>query len=83
MSKVEVIGVELRQFVGTDLTALVPRIIGKTTAAESIKKKREKGRQWDEHSFFEELTKRCEPVDVTVVRSIMKWARDNNLRDWW
>ena len=79
----EVLGVELRQYAVGDLKAIVPRVVGKTTAAEKAKTTRSKGRQWDEPSFIYELQERCGSEYVSVATAIMDWARAIGLRETW
>lgn len=61
---VEILAVELRQYVGDGLKTLVPRVIGQTSEAQ-VKKGgiRSPGRQWDETSFLAQVErdKNCSP----------------------
>ena len=76
---VEVLGVEVRQFVGEDLTTLVPQVFGQTVEATEKKTRRGPAREWDEESFFEALGERgTEAVDMA--RRIIDWARSRGLR---
>lgn len=82
MRDVEVLGVEMPQYVGSGLTTIVPKVIGKTTIAEQAKASRS-GRHWDEGSFFQELQQRFGDVPVRVARRILDWANEKQLRVWW
>lgn len=82
MKDVEVLGVEMPQYVGSGLTTIVPKVIGKTTIAEQAKGAKA-GRQWDEASFFEDLGRRHGEVHTSVARRILEWSRKSNLRVWW
>lgn len=82
MQDVEVLGVEMPQYVGAGLTSIVPKVIGKTTVAEQTKRTAS-GRQWDEESFFEELQQRFGELNVIVARRILNWAKEKQLRIWW
>ncbi len=82
MQDVEVLGVEMPQYVGAGLTTIVPKVIGKTTVAEQAKRT-VSGRQWDEVSFFENLKSRHGDGYVKVARRILNWALENQLRVWW
>lgn len=82
MRDVEVLGVEMPQYVGSGLTTIVPKVIGKTTIAEQAKVSRS-GRHWDEGSFFQELQQRFGDVPVRVARRILDWANEKQLRVWW
>ncbi len=85
MDRAEVLALEVRQFMGQGLTALVPKIVGQTAAAQQAKAvTRTPGkRQWDEASFFADLEARRGPDEVAVARAILDWARRSELRIWW
>ena len=56
MDPAEVLGLEIKQYVGEGLQTLVPRVIGQTAEAEKKKSTgRSAGRRWDEASFFTEI----------------------------
>jgi hypothetical protein len=84
MDPAEVLGVEIRQYAGQGLKALVPTVIGQT--AEAQRKKAEPsrgGRQWDVSSFLQELQSRRGIEESEVARKILEWTEDNQLRIWW
>jgi len=77
MDPVEVLAVEVAQYVGEGLKTLVPRVIGQTAKASRPR------RQWDEPSFFRELEAQ-HGADVTgVARRLLEWAVANVTRVWW
>jgi hypothetical protein len=84
MDPAEVLAVEIKQFVGQGLKTLVPRVVGQTVEAE-----RKKGgskpaeRQWDEASFLEDLRQRRGDKETDAARTILKWAKEAQLRLWW
>lgn len=82
MQDVEVLGVELPQYVGADLTVIVPKVIGKTTLAEQVKRTAG-SRQWDEPSFFESLKNRHGDDYVNIASRILEWALGKQLRISW
>lgn len=82
MQDVEVLGVEMPQYVGAGLTTIVPKVIGKTTIAEQAKRKAG-GREWDDVTYFEEMAVRHPPEYVRIARRILEWAVERNLRIWW
>ena len=58
MSPAEILGVEIKQFIGQDLKTLVPRVIGMTSKADNLKGR--PGRpeeEWNEVRFLDELLK--------------------------
>jgi hypothetical protein len=84
MDPAEVLAVEVRQFVGQGVKALVPKVVGQTAAALQ-KKDPSAGagkRQWDEASFFAELEKNRGFEEASVARAIYDWAKDKGLRIW-
>ena len=84
MDPVEVLAVEVVQYVGEGLKTIVPRVIGQTAEAQGRKSRRTaKARQWDEPSFFQELEARNSGVEVKVARRILEWAKTNQLLVWW
>lgn len=83
MDPTEVLGIEIKQYVGQELRTLVPRVVGQT--AEARQKKAggfREVRQWDETSFLEELT-RQHPEGVDVAKAVLLWAKTNTLRISW
>lgn len=79
MNPAQVLGVEIKQYVGQSLKTLIPRIIGQTAEAQDKKSNviRE-GRQWDEFSFFDKLEAR-QIEQVHVARQIHDWVKNHNL----
>jgi hypothetical protein len=84
MDPAEVLAVEVKQFVGENLRTLVPRVLGQTETARR-KKSADGGesRQWDEASFFSELSRRRGEREAEVARSLLEWAKKHGLRIWW
>jgi hypothetical protein len=84
MDPVEVLAVEIKQYVGQSLKTLVPRVIGQTAEAQSRKAGgATQARQWDEPSFFEALQARHGPEATGVARAILEWARPTTTQIWW
>jgi hypothetical protein len=84
MAPVEVLAVEVRQYVGDDLKTLVPRVIGQTEQARGRKTGgRIKKRKWDEESFFETLSEQEGDLEVKVARKLLDWFRPKMTRVWW
>ena len=81
MQDVEVLGVEMPQYVGGGLTTIVPKVVGKTSIAEQAKKTAGR-RDWDEASYFDELAVRHRDY-VPIARRILKWAVERGLDIWW
>lgn len=84
MNATEVLAIEVKQFTGQGLKALVPRVIGQTVEAQQVKSGLYPGgRQWDEPSFFEDLEAKKGAKVAEVGRRILEWALANTGRVWW
>ncbi|HMD96251.1 MAG TPA: hypothetical protein VKM93_02820 [Terriglobia bacterium] len=84
MDPAEVLAVEIRQYSGEGLKTLVPRVIGQTAEASTRKSASPPvKRQWDEESFFRELSDRKGAKEAAVARKILEWARPKMTRIWW
>ena len=59
------------------MKTLVPRLVGQAVKAT------QPGRQWDELTFFKELTFRADAEEVRVARRIYEWAQEHELRIAW
>lgn len=79
MDPAEVLAIEIKQFVSENLKTLVPRVLGQlkkvVVPIES--------RQWDEASFFLDLTQRRGEQEAAVARRLLEWANKHGLRAWW
>lgn len=83
MDPAEVLAVEIRQCVGGTLKTLVPRVMGQTSEALIRKTGGRPTRQWDEASFFAELTTRRGEAEAEVARRILRWSEQIGCRIWW
>ncbi len=86
MNGVEVLAVEIKQFVGPQMKTLVPRVIGQT--AKAVTQKAASGvsgggRQWDEKTFFEDMTARGNVKATQTTRTVLDWVRSQNIDVWW
>jgi hypothetical protein len=82
MKDVEVLGVEMPQYVGAGLTTIVPKVIGNTSIAEQGKKDKKPARQWDESDFFSSLAEN-EENSATIAREIYDWILNQDLEIEW
>lgn len=80
MVSVDVIALEVKQYVGGLQKTLVSRVLGQTAASRQSKSVAREKRQWDEESFFAHAAEVCEPADVAVMRSLFDWPRERSLR---
>ena len=81
MRPAEVLAVEVKQYVGDDLKTLVPRVHGKTAAAEQTKG-REKT-SWSESTFFDELEARTTKAKRRLARRTYDWVQENGCKITW
>ncbi|WP_315718529.1 MULTISPECIES: hypothetical protein [unclassified Bradyrhizobium] len=78
MNPVEVLAVELRQFVNKDLKTIVPTIYGQNQA---MTRKRLGGvTRWNEQTLFEKLSRTVGPDELDVAREIFAWMAKGGKR---
>ena len=84
MDPAEVLGLEIKQFLGQSVKTMVPRIIGQSAVAEQKKTSGSRqAKQWDESSFFEDLQARKGSEVVNSTKNILDWGKNNDfLIDW-
>ena len=84
MNPAEVLAVEIKQYVGQGLKALVPRVVGQTAQATQAKSSAATGGgARDEASFFDELTAQKGEESTAIARKLLDWAQRNLLRVRW
>ena len=84
MDPAEVLAVEIRQYAGGGLRSLVPRVMGQTSESLTRKTTGTRGiKQWDEPTFFAELTRRTSEEETRVAKRILDWAKDQGCWIWW
>lgn len=85
MDSVEVLSVEIKQFAGQQMKTLVPRVIGQTAKAVTRKSANASsgGRQWNETTFFEDMTARGNVEATNAARAIFNWVRSQGIDVWW
>jgi len=81
MDRTEVIGVEIKQYGGEGFKALTSRTVGRT--ADTVKRKTEAGRRWDEGTFFKAIAEQGKSGDEVLARRLFDWSKDRELRTWW
>jgi hypothetical protein len=82
MADVEVLAVEIRQFVGNGRPILVPRLHGQTEAARQRKGEPRQTKTWDEAAYFGKLEAE-HPEFLDVTRRIYDWAHAKGLTPTW
>jgi hypothetical protein len=83
MPAVDVVALEVKQFVGGVQTTLVSRLLGQSATTRQAKSVAGEKRQWDETSFFARLSEVCDPEDVGAMREIFVWSRERFTRFLW
>jgi hypothetical protein len=84
MDPAEVLAIEVKQFVGESLKTLVPRVVGQTETARQKKTgRRGELRQWDESSFFADLSRGRGEQEAAVARRLLEWTNEMCLSIWW
>lgn len=78
MADVEVLGVEVKQFVGPGQTAMVPRVIGLTEAARTIKPNASR-----RHVTRAEFLENCSPEAATFFADILDGAAEKGHTIYW
>jgi hypothetical protein len=78
MDPAEVLAIEIKQYVGTNVKTLVPRVFGQTAPPPDLRP-----RKWDMPSFFISLTDSIGPNGAEVANQILNWAETKMLKiDW-
>jgi hypothetical protein len=85
MTPAEILGVEIKQYIGENLKTLVPRVLGKTGAAEITKGKisSRENSNWTEESFKEAILNKHGQKALDVVNKILKWATSHVSYVWY
>ena len=76
MSPMEVLAIEIRQFVGEGHSSLVPRVIGLTVEAED--RKTSSSRTWTTEAFLARL-ERLHSEDARIAEKIVGWGQSKGL----
>lgn len=82
MKSATICAIELRQFVGKGVKAFIPDVIGNDSNSIASKASGGITRQWDEVTFFDELSNQNADV-VPVARAIFEWGREKCSTFWW
>lgn len=80
---IEVLAIEIKQFVGEGNKILAPRVVGQTSKSQLRKDKVTTRKQWNAEMFFNELSKRLGDEAKDVAVKIYKWAINQNLTISW
>ena len=83
MDPAQVLALEVKQYEGSGMKSLIPRLIGQTEQAQQRKSAGGERRQWDEASFFEVLKERGREGEEEVARRLLAWSNEKMTRMWW
>lgn len=84
MSPAEVLGVELRQYVGGEHVAYVPRVIGQTARAQDVKTPGGGGGQlWAEPTLLEVARERRSDAEVSLVERLLADVKTRGVKNSW
>lgn len=83
MNPAEVLGIEIKQFVGEGMKTLVPSVIGQTAEAVQAKTSSRITYQWDGERFFAALAKTQGEDVAQAVYRVFEWANQHKLDIWW
>ena len=78
MNDVEVLAVEVKQFTGSSLKTLVPRVIGQTTQAQ-INKTMSPAKYWDDTSFLDKIESAVGMPERNTIQDLLAWFKENNI----
>jgi hypothetical protein len=78
MSPTEVLGVEIRQYIGGGLSTHIPRVLGQTGEVKIPGLRR----TWDEASFFEDAAKRLSEEQIWATRQLYEFSKQNAQIGW-
>jgi len=83
MGDVEVLGVEIKQYISGDgLTTLVPNVLGKI-AGEKKQRSSSNSKKWDEESFIEQTAEVSGEEVASVCQKLIKKFESLGSRIWW
>ncbi|MCX6678312.1 MAG: hypothetical protein NTU95_10295 [Methanothrix sp.] len=79
MDPAEVLAIEIKQYVGTNVKTLVPRVFGQIATPPPPRPRK----MWDKPSFLISLTENIGPKGAEVANQILNWAETKMLKiDW-
>jgi hypothetical protein len=83
MSPAEVLGVELRQYIGGEHIAYVPRVIGQTARAQDVKSVGGGGQLWSEQTLLDVARQRRSDAEVRFVERLLDDVKAHGERNGW
>jgi hypothetical protein len=86
MSPAEILGVEIKQYIGEGRKTMVPRIVGQTAGAESRKssgRRSPSGIERDKASYFKEMEEYAGAERAKIAREIFDWSQSYANYNWY
>lgn len=83
MGRIEVLALEIPQFTGENVCALVPRVLGKTSETTQKSSSARRTRMWDARSLLEELENGKGSKAAEAAGRILDWAHRHQLDITW
>ena len=84
MDPAEVLGVEISQYVGQGLKALVPKLVGQTAEAQVRKGGGQRAyKNWDRESFMDDLKAKAGQSAANVAGRLLEWAENTKAKINW
>jgi len=84
MNPAEVLGIEVRQYVGGTMRTLVPHVMGQTARAQQVKGTAPReSRPWDRETFLDELSRNHGDNAARAAAQIIDWSQSNMGRCTW
>ena len=81
MNKIEVLAVEIKQYVGKDQKTMVPRVIGQTAKTQEKKtgSSINKRKVWNREIFLEEILSSLSSNKSDVLKTILKFCEKHKI----
>jgi hypothetical protein len=83
MSLAEVLGVELRQYIGEGQVVYVPQVVGRTAAAVAAKSPGSSGQLWTRETLLDAARARRPNAELAIVERLLEHADNHGLRLGW
>ena len=77
----EVFAVEVKQYLGNEHHALVPRLVGQTVLGRTFNERTQS--QWNADTIADALRGKKGPAEEATFRKIVDWAASRSLRPWY
>jgi hypothetical protein len=84
MDPAEVLAIEVKQYLGTGVKTLVPRVVGQTETARQKKSSGTKAAiEWNEELFMKAVRNRCGEGPQAAAKDLLDWIAPKVSHIWW